>query len=530
MNTFKRKALSAAVLAGLGAAAGSAEAVYLSPNNTGQVLIYPYYTVQSSGNNAWNTYVSVVNTTSRAKAVKVRFLEGKTSAEVLDFNVYLSPNDVWTAAITPTGAGGAAHLQTGDASCTDPAIPSGGVDFRNFQYANPASASGFGLPGQGLDRTREGYLEMLEMGTIVTGSPTYTAITHVAGVPPNCKFVQPLSPTQAATDIVAPTGGLMGTGTLINTASGQDVGYKANALDAWSSVQQWAPGASLNPDISNAVPAVSLVLNGNDPASSAPMSATAYLTDFGATAAPATVGTGLSTSAGARAVASVLMNQSVLNEYVLDAATQSNTDWVLTQPLKRFFVNATGAVAPYSQTMTSSGACETISFTYFDREENTAAAAPGSFSPPPPAAPANTLCWESTVLSLSNGGAWQPTSGATGVLGSVNNRFVSIQSSFQDGWANLTFTGTNALASGGVGLPMVGAVTMNRVSLNNVAAAAPVVTAGAYTFFGLPVTGFAVANFKNNANACTTGAGAAASCQSGYAELFEHSYIKAIRP
>ena len=88
MNTFKRKALFTAVLAGLGAA-GTAEAVYLNPNGTGQVLVYPYYTVQSAGGNAWNTYLSVVNTTTRAKAVKVRVLEGKTSAEVLDFNLFL---------------------------------------------------------------------------------------------------------------------------------------------------------------------------------------------------------------------------------------------------------------------------------------------------------------------------------------------------------------------------------------------------------------------------------------------------------
>src|SRR5512140_3034513 len=110
MNTFKRKALLTAVLASMGAA-GTAEAVYLNPNRTGQALVYPYFTVQSTGTNAWNTYISVVNTTTRAKAVKVRFLEGRTSAEVLDFNLYLSPNDVWTAAIIPA-----------DATTTSPAV------------------------------------------------------------------------------------------------------------------------------------------------------------------------------------------------------------------------------------------------------------------------------------------------------------------------------------------------------------------------------------------------------------------------
>ena len=73
MNTFKRKALSCAVLGGLGAIAGSAHAVYQDPNGLGQALIYPYYTVQQSQGNPFNTYLSIVNTTTRGKALKVRF-------------------------------------------------------------------------------------------------------------------------------------------------------------------------------------------------------------------------------------------------------------------------------------------------------------------------------------------------------------------------------------------------------------------------------------------------------------------------
>ena len=49
MNTFKKKSLHVAVLAGLGAlgAAGTANAVHINPDGEGQVLIYPYYTVRS---------------------------------------------------------------------------------------------------------------------------------------------------------------------------------------------------------------------------------------------------------------------------------------------------------------------------------------------------------------------------------------------------------------------------------------------------------------------------------------------------
>src|SRR5512145_1896852 len=117
MNTFKRKSLYAA-LGGLVAAgaAGTSNAVYVNNEGLGEALIYPYYTVR----NGTDTLISVVNSTGSAKAVKVRFLEGKNSKEVLDFNLFLSAYDVWTAAVTgsPTGA----VMRTTDRSCTVPTI------------------------------------------------------------------------------------------------------------------------------------------------------------------------------------------------------------------------------------------------------------------------------------------------------------------------------------------------------------------------------------------------------------------------
>jgi len=100
MNAFKRKSIYLAVAAGLGAVgmAGTASAVNINSNGTGEVLVYPYY----SALNGTDTYVSVVNTTSSAKAVKVRFTEGRNSREVLDFNLYLSARDTWTGAVVAT--------------------------------------------------------------------------------------------------------------------------------------------------------------------------------------------------------------------------------------------------------------------------------------------------------------------------------------------------------------------------------------------------------------------------------------------
>src|SRR5256885_8104284 len=159
MNTFKRKSLYAA-LAGVSAlgATGAAQAVNVNPDGLGQVLLYPYYTVRSdSAGNAYNTLLTVVNTTSSSKAVKVRFLEGKNSREVLDFNLFLSPYDVWSAALKASSTGGTLLL-TVDKSCTLPQIPAGGVEFKTTLFTDGG--------GTGLDRTREGYFEMIEMGSI----------------------------------------------------------------------------------------------------------------------------------------------------------------------------------------------------------------------------------------------------------------------------------------------------------------------------------------------------------------------------
>mgnify|MGYP006197685173 CR=1 FL=1 len=107
---MKKSSLTTAVVAGLAGAAGLvnvSNAVNINPDGLGQVLIYPYYTV-NEGN---TTLLSVVNTTDSVKAVKVRFLEGLNSREVLDFNLYLSPFDVWAASVRRTDAGAAVFTE-----------------------------------------------------------------------------------------------------------------------------------------------------------------------------------------------------------------------------------------------------------------------------------------------------------------------------------------------------------------------------------------------------------------------------------
>jgi len=158
---MKRNNLTAAVLAGLAGIAGiasTAHAVNINPDGLGQVLIYSYYTTNDDN----DTLLSVVNTTDEVKAVKVRFLEGFNSREVLDFNLYLSPQDVWVAAITDKG--GIPTLIIPDNSCTVPYLYGSGGEqpFLDFAYTGDFTDGG----PTGIDRASEGYFEVIEMGTV----------------------------------------------------------------------------------------------------------------------------------------------------------------------------------------------------------------------------------------------------------------------------------------------------------------------------------------------------------------------------
>jgi len=510
MNTFKRKALATAVLGTLGVAAGTAHAIFQDPNGRGQALVYPYYTVNSdpNGNPFW-TLLSVVNTTSEVKVVKVRFREGKASAEVLDFNLYLSPNDMWTGAVIPASADASSpgHLVTADVSCTNPVIPASGVDFRNYQYTgsfdDPMSNT--------LDRTREGYAEMFEMGVLPAGSPEADAATHAPGGAPTCAgLVGPNLTASVGSAIVAPTGCLTGTGTLINVLSGRDTMYNANAFADWSVITQYTDIGNDSPNFSATTPANSTVTKTFVPQLG--------ITEVYFSSWDGFTSTAITVTPGAQAAAATMMHSDVINEYILDAATNSGTDWVFTFPVKRLFVNAATAVTPFTNHLTADGACETIDFQYFNREEATAVGAGVDFSPTPPGAPSNSLCFESSILSFRNGQANAPSTPAAPslVLGSANVTAVTVNSNFQNGWGQVHFSGANASSVGLVS--GAASVTVFYPPFTNIGA-------GAQAFAGLPVVGFMARTYANGLLQCS-----GASCLGNYMASVSHNYITTAAP
>ncbi len=462
MNSFQRKSLYAA-LAGVGAlgVTGAADAVNVNPNGLGQVLIYPYYTVNTDGRgNAFNSLISVVNSTGSAKSVKVRFLEGKDSREVLDFNLFLSKFDVWTAAVIPSPVTAGGRVITSDQSCTIPSntLLQAGVDFVNFAY----TGSGEDGAGDGLDRTKEGYVEMIEMSTFPTFTCTYADITHVAGVPLDCAGI---SDAQAKSDSSSATGGLFGAVQLINVDSGGDYDADAVALERFNPKANYQPSNSVSPQLTDAFPLTSVTFGNPNFGGDLGIYVSQWPT---ASYLPQDV------------VSASLMHDTVLNEFVLDTVTKSGTDWVVTFPTKRFYVHrGTGPADKLFQRNfnNAAGSCDDVTLNIYNREEQTTST-PTTFSPPPPTL-TNSICWEANVITFNN----------SNVFGSQNS--ANINTGFQNGWLNLGFAAPKSPAT----YHTLGNTTNTTHFYGGIPAN---LTAGeTKTYVGLPVVGFAAVSYTN---------------------------------
>lgn len=540
MKAFKTKSLCAAVLAGIGAAGSmQAGAVNISQDNTGQVLLYPYYTVR----NGFVTSLTVVNTDQdHTKVVKVRFLEGRNSAEVLDFNLFLSPRDVWTASVVDNGTG-AAVFST-DRSCTAPALGTTAATaqpFVNFYYTGQVAGTFNDNGGASLDRTREGYVEILEMGVVANGadaaaSPAVpvgntvaNAVKHAAsGTPANCAVVRVNGLFPGAGDLNQPVGGLIGSGIIISTATGTEFAYNPVAL------ANFFTGAAITDDIysdpGNTIPDLRNVL---------PSRSDVFLDNA---AVPTVVTDNWAIGNRIDAVSAVFMRSAIVNEY--DVSTGFKTDWVITAPTKRFYVQPASAAAaaaaatalavgPFNTTFASATAggaqsCDTVFPAAYDREEAPYASVAGiAFSPVPVGAPAGTgqLCYESTVLTvIPNGG----TAAAASIFGSTSPATLTLPANgaagaapqYTAGWIALYPTGGAATTNGpgqvaAAGTNAVTNIPIVTITQNNNAGLRSIVgPTSALRYRGLPVIGFSAIQ--------------AVAGGQGYGGVFDHKFQRNI--
>jgi hypothetical protein len=464
-------------------------AVRLDGDGRGHALIYPYYTARStSGGNAFVTAFAVFNTSDMPKAVKVRFLEGKTGAQVMDFNLFLSAYDVWTAGVLASGTGAAIFSK--DKSCTAPVVSSDASNPTRFQ----ASYAGDGF-GDSLDRTLEGYFEMVEMGAIDPASDLGRAVTHRADFNstnasiPSCVGL-PSTDEQAA-GLSRPAGGLAGSASYINVNEGTDFSVDAVVLSQWSDKAQWSAAGNPRPAIADASPPVSTVTQSRGEGDVMVVSRW---------------------NTGRDAVSAVLMAERIANEYSVESNIKAATDWIVTLPTKRFHVTGTVAEPPFihQPVLISPQATlrtEPSDFEYYDREE----LSPGAcISPPCPSFLAFT---SSTIAFTRNAGL----ASVGTVLGGTNlNPFgmAALNALWINGWAtlNLSVDPRHALVAPAGSSKIVDTLTGDVVS-----------TGAAVTYFGLPVVGFAVQSYS------TTGLpGVNPNVLSNYGGSFGHKYTRRI--
>ena len=118
MKIFKPLALVAAVSAVTAGYTGVVNAqAALTAASTGNLAIVPYYTVQED----FQTGVNIVNTSGSTQVVKIRFRRGSDSMDALDFNVIMSPNDIFNGYISGDDETNIA-FRTKDTSWTAPQV------------------------------------------------------------------------------------------------------------------------------------------------------------------------------------------------------------------------------------------------------------------------------------------------------------------------------------------------------------------------------------------------------------------------
>jgi len=316
--------------------------------------------------------------------------------------------------------------------------------------------------------------------TPVPTGVTAAAVTHVNGFPDDCSAIR-AKPVLPPADVRPPSGGLSGTLTLINVNSGLDLGMNAIALAELSSQPFFRPPSDTYAGFSaQEIRPVSTVRAGGREYD-------------------------LRWKNGVDAVSSVFMASELINEFVLEPGTASQTDWVITFPTRPYLQPGASPFQP------------NISFDQrdiFDREGNgvhhsmTGLCLPGF---PCPLA----------VLDHAASAAFPVghQAGPSSLLGSVIGVDLGlIPDSFTAGWMRLRVADR---------LPGFGQLGSEPGStMTDLATGA--VTVGRFELFGLPMTGFMVRTFRNGTLRCITNSGLQTGCQGNYAGSFPHRYVRTI--
>jgi len=465
MKSLKSKYLP--ILFSLPCLSSLCSAANLAPNGVGQALVFPYYSV----NNDLNTLATVVNTTDEVKAIKVNFLEADNMRVMLSYNVYLAAYDTWSFALvkstsTIAGHGGeptALHL-TDDTSCA-PYLVRYHQEFLPYAFLNSQT-------NNSMERSTEGMIQIIEMG-VLTDAELIDAATAINGIPANCDRFEELWDAGEWFDdpnfgMGPATGGLIGTGSIIDVQEGTAVSYRADAIDHFFAEGQLfhtEPG-DWEPDLSSANP-TSVVIDSDRRIES-------------------------NWDNGADAITALYMHDSVTNEFVLGSFIAAKTEWVISFPTKGFYVNEVPARAPFTTAYDpAEGACVLYDVDSYNRGGEEYNSGSGQIcTAPPPDGP--FMCWNTNVMFFYNCAEGNTKEDGSQILGSVSNAHGIRVKPFETGMSQLIF-------------PFAGTLTD---------------TAGNYTYTGYPVTGFSIQKYTNT--------NAQPGLLAQYASLFSHVYTNRI--
>lgn len=469
-------------LAGL-VLAQPARAVELAPDGVGDVLIFPYFTVQRDSSTGPPepsvTLLTVINESDRIKATRVRFYEARLGRAIYETVVYLGPQDIWVAAVLPLGEG--AGVFTPDPSCAAPSVSN-----------DPNSPSPFGLdPISELvlippEETREGHVEVFQMGDYGPGvgapagsvAAAVMPVFSVGGTPADCPRVR----TDDGSESVVMPGTLSGSAIQINVFAGTEFSQRATALRNFNTERTlWSRPSNGRPTLADAAPVVSVI----------------HDSKLG------TVRTQWNQPIDA--VSAVLMRSALSGEFLLDKATRSQTSWVVSMPTKRHYVvDGQQPRAPFTAGGTSGLAGELMPHEIrgglFDRNGKVYGISGGFI---PPTYYPRALFWTDTVIAFNTPGLF----GSAGGFGSLSGYSSSALAAtpwirpvlppFENGWMRLPLHLDEPPPQDASNLPfsrsMVGGAT-TILRTDGMVESRPSIT-----IYGLPVIGFVATTFANGA-------------------------------
>ena len=237
-----------------------AQAVKLSANGAGQVLLFPILVADNSN----ETSITIRNQDREfGKALRLVVKDPVNGRPTLAINIYLKPGDRWTGVFTDPSHSNprksVGHLLPwSDESCTFPRLtdlPEAGLPFSDSELTENFDSA------QLINRLSTGSVEVYEMGRISVEMSADCALINRRWTASFGAWNQgeaEFGPRNRG--VLPPTGGISGFAVWVNKQSGVSYHYAATVLDEFrQTALHTHPGYARSPSLLDVSPAVSKI-------------------------------------------------------------------------------------------------------------------------------------------------------------------------------------------------------------------------------------------------------------------------------